>query len=78
MVPNFLSVMWYGEAFHELWVRDVESLILVDDLFPLDGGRRRERKKKEKKKKFLWGRRVSPGLDPPCWLCRGSQLLGAS
>jgi hypothetical protein len=23
------------------------------------------------------GRRVSLGLAPPCWLCHGSQLLGA-
>jgi hypothetical protein len=67
MAPNFLSVTWCGEVFHELGVWDVEGLILVDALFLLDGGRRREGKRKEKEKKSLWGRRVSPGLDPPCW-----------
>jgi hypothetical protein len=48
--------------------------------FPLYGGQRREGKKKEKKKKekkSLWAKRVSPELDLPCWLCSGSQLLGA-
>jgi hypothetical protein len=50
MVPNFLSIMWCGEAFHGVWVQDVESLILVGALFPFYGGRRREGKKKEKKK----------------------------
>jgi hypothetical protein len=74
MVPNFLSTAWHGEAFHRLRVQDVENLILVDALFLLDGGRRRE----GKKKKLLCRRRVSPGLDPPCWLCSMSQLLGAS
>jgi hypothetical protein len=44
MVPNFLSAAWCGEAFHRLVVQDVESLVLVDALFPLDGGRRREGK----------------------------------
>jgi hypothetical protein len=34
-----------------LGVYDVKSLILVDSLFLLDGGRRREGKNKEKKKK---------------------------
>jgi hypothetical protein len=60
-------------------VQDVESLILVDALLPLDGGRRRERKKKEKRKrrkKLSWGRRVSLGLDQCCWPCGRSQLLG--
>jgi hypothetical protein len=41
-------------------------LILVDALFPLDGGWRREGKKKEKEKTSPQGRRVSLGLDPPC------------
>jgi hypothetical protein len=49
MEPDFLSVVWHREAFHSLGVQDVESLILVDALFPLDGGRRKERRKKEKK-----------------------------
>jgi hypothetical protein len=53
-------------------------LILVDALFLLDGGRKREGKKKEKEKKSQRGRRVSQRLDPPCWLCSGSQLLGSS
>jgi hypothetical protein len=44
-VPNFLSAVWRGEAFHGIGVQGVESLILVDALFPLDGGRRREGKK---------------------------------
>jgi hypothetical protein len=51
MAPNLLSFTWCGEAFHGLGVQDVKSLILVDALFPLDGGRRREGKKKEKEKK---------------------------
>jgi hypothetical protein len=46
MAQNFLSAAWHGEAFHRLGVQDVESLILVDSLFLLDGGRRREGKKK--------------------------------
>jgi hypothetical protein len=50
----------------------------LDALFLLDGGRRREGKKKEKKTtKLLWERKVSQGLDLPCWLCSGLQLLGA-
>jgi hypothetical protein len=67
--------MWCGEAFHGLRVQDIESLILVDALFLLDQGRRREGKKKEKKSP--WGRRVFPGLDPPCLLCSMLELLGA-
>jgi hypothetical protein len=47
MVPNFLSEAWCGEAFHGLRVQEVQSLILVDALFLLDGGKRRERKKKK-------------------------------
>jgi hypothetical protein len=35
MVPNFLSIMLHGEAFHRLGVQDVESLILVGALFLL-------------------------------------------
>jgi hypothetical protein len=35
----------------------------------------KERKKK-RRKKSLWGRRFSLGLEPPCWLCNGSPLLG--
>jgi hypothetical protein len=46
MVPNFLSAVWHGDAFHRLGIQDVESLTLVDALFLLDGGRRREGKKK--------------------------------
>jgi hypothetical protein len=45
MAPDFLSAVW-REASHELGVQDVESLILIDALFPLDGGRRREGKEK--------------------------------
>jgi hypothetical protein len=43
----------------------------------LDGGRRRERKKKRKRRKniAMW-EEDSPGLDLPCWLYSGSQLLG--
>jgi hypothetical protein len=29
MAPNFLSIMWYGEAFHKQGVQDVKCLILV-------------------------------------------------
>jgi hypothetical protein len=47
MVLNFLSVTWHGEAFHRLGVHDIESFILLDALFPLDGGR--EGKRKEEK-----------------------------
>jgi hypothetical protein len=47
-------------------------LILVGALFFLDG------KVEEKEgKKSPWGRRISLELDPPCWLCSGSQMLGA-
>jgi hypothetical protein len=42
-----------------------QSLILVDALFLLDGGRRREGEKIKKEKKLPWGRSVSPGLDLP-------------
>jgi hypothetical protein len=42
MAPNFLSVMWCGEAFPGLGVQGVEDFILVDALFPLAGGRRRK------------------------------------
>jgi hypothetical protein len=38
-----------------------QSLILVDALFLLDGGRRREGKKKRKREKLPCGRRVSSG-----------------
>jgi hypothetical protein len=44
MAPNFLSVTWHGEAFPGVEVQNVKSLILVDALFLLDGGRRREGK----------------------------------
>jgi hypothetical protein len=53
----------------------VKSLILVSGLFLLNGGRRK--KEKKKKKKSAMGKRVSPGVDPACWLCSGLQLLGA-
>jgi hypothetical protein len=66
MAPNFLSVMWFGEAFHMLGVQDVESLILVGSLFPLDGGRRREGKKKEKKKEK---NHHGDGRFPWSWTC---------
>jgi hypothetical protein len=59
--------------FHGLGVQGVKGLILVDALFPLDGGE----EEKERKKKSPWGRRASQRLDPPCWLCSGSHLLGA-
>jgi hypothetical protein len=65
MVPDFLSVLWSGEAFQGLGVQDVESLILVDSLFLLDGGRRRGRKKKEKEeKKITMWKEGSPGAGP--------------
>jgi hypothetical protein len=53
MVPMFLSVTGYGETFHRLVVQDVESVILVDALFLLDGGR--EVKERKKKKNSPWG-----------------------
>jgi hypothetical protein len=56
MAPNFLSAAWREEACHRIGVQDVDILILVDALFPLDGGRRRKGKKE---KKSPWGRRVS-------------------
>jgi hypothetical protein len=43
----------------------------------IEEGEEKERKKKRRNKKSLWGRRVSWGLDPPCWLCSRLQLLGA-
>jgi hypothetical protein len=52
-------------------------LILVDALFPLDGGWKIEGKTKEKEKSSPRGRRVSLGLDPHYWLCSELQLLGA-
>jgi hypothetical protein len=52
-------------------------LIWVDAVFLLDGGRKREGKKTKRREKSPWRRKVSPGLDLPCWLCHGSQLLGA-
>jgi hypothetical protein len=55
-----------------LGFRMSQSLILVDALFLLDGGRRREGKKKRREKP-LWGRRISQGLD----LHHELQLLGA-
>jgi hypothetical protein len=74
MAPNFLSVTWCAEAFNGLYVQDVKSLILVVFLFLLDRRRKEERKKG---KKSPWGRRVSLGLNLPCWLCSRLQLLGA-
>jgi hypothetical protein len=70
------------QAFPGLGVQGVEGLILVGALFPLDGGgeekeRRKKKEERRRRKKSPWGRRISPGLDPPCWLCSGSQLLGA-
>jgi hypothetical protein len=54
------NMVW--QAFHRLGVHDVESLILVDALFLLDGeGEEKERKKKRKRKKSPWGRRVPQG-----------------
>jgi hypothetical protein len=46
MAPNFFSVRWHGEAFHELGVQSIDGLILVDALFMLEGEKRREGKKK--------------------------------
>jgi hypothetical protein len=45
MMPTFLSVAWGGFP----WARG-SGLILVDALFPLDGGKRREGKKLLKRK----------------------------
>jgi hypothetical protein len=64
------------EAFHRLGVQSIEVLILVHALFMLGG--EGEEKERKKEKKSLSGRQVSPGLNPPCCLCRGSQLLGAT
>jgi hypothetical protein len=33
--------------------------------------------KRRKEKKIAMEKEVSPGLNPPCWLCSKSQLLGA-
>jgi hypothetical protein len=60
MAGNFPSAEWCGEVFHKLGVHYVESLILVDALFPLDGGRRRE----EKKKKSPWREEGFPWAGP--------------
>jgi hypothetical protein len=51
MALNFLSVTWYGEAFHGLGVQGFKVLILVGALFLLDGGKGREGKKKEEKER---------------------------
>jgi hypothetical protein len=70
MVPTFLSAEWSEEAFHRPGAQDVESLILVNALFQLDGGRREGKKKNHMGEEgFI--------IAPPSWLCRGSQLLGA-
>jgi hypothetical protein len=48
MAPNFLSEAWWMEAFHGLWIQDVESLILVGVYFCLmEEGEEKERKKKK-------------------------------
>jgi hypothetical protein len=39
--------------------------------------RRKGKKRGNKKKKMVIMGKVSLGLDPPCWLCSRSQLLGA-
>jgi hypothetical protein len=63
MTPNFVRAAWCGGGFQR--VRCVESLILVDALFPLDGGRRREGKKRtEKKKKITMVKEGFPGAGP--------------
>jgi hypothetical protein len=48
-------------AFHGLGVQEVESLILVDALFLLDGGRRREG---NKEKKITMGEEDFSGAGP--------------
>jgi hypothetical protein len=65
------NMVW--QAFHRLGVHDVESLILVDALFLLDGGRRREGKKKEKKKNCHGG-----GWFPQSWTCLAGCAAGCS
>jgi hypothetical protein len=64
--------MCCGKAFPSLGVQGVKGLILVGALFLLDGGEERKRKKN-----LPWGRRLSLGLDLPCWLCSKLQLLVA-
>jgi hypothetical protein len=44
-MSNFLNAAWCEEDFHRLGVQNIKSLLLVDSLYPLDGGRRRERRK---------------------------------
>jgi hypothetical protein len=61
MAPNFLSVTWHREAFPRLWVQGVKGLILVDALFPHNGGRR-EGKKKERRKKITMEKEGFPGV----------------
>jgi hypothetical protein len=36
-----------------------------------------EKRRKKKMKKNAMGKEGFLGLDPPCWLCSRSQLLGA-
>jgi hypothetical protein len=46
----------------------------------MEEGEEKEGKKKrgkKKEKKLPQERKVSPGLDLPCWLCSMLQLLGA-
>jgi hypothetical protein len=54
--------VWCGEAFNRLWIQNVDSLILIDVSFLLVG------KEKRRKEKSTWGRNISLGLDPSCWL----------
>jgi hypothetical protein len=44
MMTTFFSAAWHGEAFCRQGFRMLQSLVLVDPLFLLDGGRRREEK----------------------------------
>jgi hypothetical protein len=82
MVSTFLSAVWCGEVFYVLGVQDAvkfDSGWCCISAWWRKEMRKRQKKKKKKEKrseKSPWGRRVFPGLDPPCWLCHVSQVLG--
>jgi hypothetical protein len=57
MVPTFLSAVWHGEAFHRM----LQSQILVDALFLLDGGRKRE---KQREREIAMGEEGFSGTGP--------------
>jgi hypothetical protein len=67
--PTFLSVAWHGEAFHWLRAQDVTEF---DSDWCSVLGLISEGHEKKRKENAGWRDDFLP-----CWLCHGSQLLGA-